>query len=283
MKQILILILFVYMGLSLHLHAQTKQVITYYDYQQLHPKEVYTVLTTPPFLKHGTYKVFNKDGSLFQVSNFFKGAVNGTCIEYFIGEHSKNVKVLGTFKMGKKDGAYKEYTYNDEGKYILIEEDVYLNDKKVSEKSFYPTTGELYFNKPYTGKWFKLDDKKDTMILGTCKNGHPIGVYYDFGAIDTITIWYNDKGAIIKQKSPDQDIALQADNIHYLITKYYKGFKQEEFFAIPDPDFTWRNDGTYKEYYGNGNLLRECEYSKGQLVDYGCHYFKENGSRDYSK
>ena len=235
--------------------AQTKQVITYYDYYKLHPKEVYTVLTTPPFLKHGTYKVFNEDGTLFRSATFFKNELNGTFIEYYTDDHSKFLHYVINYKMGKRNGSSKDYDYNDANVNYVLHDNIYVNGELIKENTFF-ASGKILSTKTETS-YTEWNETGEIIVSNKFKDGHPIGrviEYYDNEKIKS-DILYTNNG-----------------NIKYSIKYNEEGTRDtsEYLILIDSSDI---NDLIYfrKDYYQHNELHTK---SNGRLSDIG---FKQDG------
>ena len=89
-----------------------KLVQTYYDWNKIHPKEVYYVNTAGQ--KTGAYKLYNENGVVIKEYTYLNGQENGLCIDYAAtGANLRVVAAKGSFINGQPDGSYVQFCDED--------------------------------------------------------------------------------------------------------------------------------------------------------------------------
>lgn len=195
----------------------TKKVETYHDpYEKTSVYEVYTVLNTPPYEKHGNYKAYNTNKVLMADYNYLNGKKHGTCIDY--GGKEMNTKsdkfyldkplLISNYKNGVYHGDVIKYVYWNgqqiaaykssyiDGNTILTEERDYQNKLTKSlrlnglnfstfpngqrEKEYTLKNGE------YEGKYVEYYENGQISVATNYSNGNLSGKHIEYFPDGTI-------------------------------------------------------------------------------------------------
>ena len=126
-----LLIIAIFFITSQMVAQNVKTIKTWYDsYTQTKLHEIYTVLNTPPYLKHGNYKSYNENTILVLDENYSNGVLNGLHREYY-DEFPIEGKLVYemTYKNGQLNGWKITYEY-------WVNTTMYKNIQRI-KKEFY--------------------------------------------------------------------------------------------------------------------------------------------------
>jgi antitoxin component YwqK of YwqJK toxin-antitoxin module len=286
-------------------YAQSvKKVETYYDPSsktKIH--EVYSVVTQPPYLKHGLYKEFTESGKLKREVNYVNGKRNGTTTNYYTldGYYCKELPVfVENFRNDVLHGVQELYNCYD-GKYQKIQRTEYNNGSAISEMTWYSNgtkksqvvmnglCGTWYENgKPnneYTNlngdasgafkHWYENGQLAST---GKYLNGNLIGewtFYYEDGKIQTEKGFYADSrlrwvknydvnGNLKDELQSDSSKALVYVKTIYDTTNLKLVLAQYEQIMIDrSGNLELVNHGRYQKFFTNGELFQRGTYDLG--------------------
>ncbi len=261
--------------------------------------------------KNGVSKIYTAEGYLYLEISYKNNKKDGTAKCYF--ENSKQIRWTQNYTKDKLNGITScygqdgqlttEITFVNEVKCgwvkfyiegVLIQEQMYTNDKKNGQSFKYFPNGQIkheaYFkndkqigiSKQYyeTGELELLSYWKNDKINGlrvnyhkngkiraitTCKNGEYISPeyqYYEDGSLE----------AIIPAKDTGIELVYYLNGILKSEREYNKGKKcgNGKYYYEDgnlEADYNYKNDkrhGICKEYYSNGKLRLECEYKNGK-------------------
>lgn len=170
-----------------------KPVATFYDWNKIHPHEVYSINSTGQ--KTGAYKEYDQSGVVIKEYNYLNGLENGPCIDYAsTGNNQRAIKAKATFKNGQPEGYYVEYCrYTDYKE--KIQEGQYKNGKKTGLwKEWWcddDTRGILKSEGSYdadnqNGEWKTYARNGSILTKGSYSNGYKKeGMWYYYSSIDS--------------------------------------------------------------------------------------------------
>ena len=215
-----------------------KLVQTYYDWNKIHPKEVYYVNAAGQ--KSGSYKGYNESGVIIKEYNYLNGSENGLCIDYAAtGNNQRVIAAKGSFINGQPDGAYVQYC-DEDGYKSKVQEGRFKNGKK-------------------TGRWkewwcTEIYDNKYVNVLKS------VGVYKD-GQYDSIWSFYNNKGKIEKSIRYRNGVK-DAEWTGYV---YSKNGNLDSYgtYAGDDAEYDPKKNGLWHNYDSNGNLYYVGAFNYG--------------------
>lgn len=278
MKKIILSILIV---LACKLSIGQKLVQTYYDWNKIHPKEVYYVNSVGQ--KSGTYKQYDENGVVVAEYNFLNGEPNGLCIDYAAEEHNKR-SVIGktTYKNGVKDGYALEFD-PDNHYWNKLREGYYKDGKEngkwtkwFSSQGIHPDIIKAkwqYVNGVYNGLYTFYDDTDSGKVVGG-------GNYVNEIMVGKWTLMFNNYNQITYNKSTARLIlTVEFDNngkptgmgvIHDL--KNNKGHIEAEIASVV-PALTYNGKVTW--FYENGNKKQEVMFINGKRDGELLYYFED--------
>ncbi len=175
------------MTISQNSSAQNlRRVQTFYDpYRQLHIKEDYTVLNTPPYQMHGLYRLWDQDKVLFQETNYVNGKKHGLDKHYFnyLTDHGgvKTGKLWQSisYRNGVLDGSSIQYDYLNGGIQVKVKEMAYANGDIVKEMAFFPN-GTLSESIVLNGTCHTYFENSKLASRYTTKDGKLNGAYISY-------------------------------------------------------------------------------------------------------
>lgn len=213
-----------------------KLVQSYYDWNKIHPKEVYYVNAAGQ--KNGAYKLYDASGVVIKEYNFLNGAENGLCIDYVVtGNNQRVVAAKGSFINGQPNGAYVQYC-DEDGYKSKVQEGRYKNGEK-------------------TGKWKEwwCNEIYDNKYVNILKS---VGVYKD-GQYDSVWSFYNKKGQIEKTIRYRNGIG-DAEWTKYLYDN--TGTLRAKGICIgDDADNSAKKNGLWSFYNPDGSLTSRGNYN----------------------
>ena len=219
-----------------------KLVQTYYDWNKIHPKEVYYVNTAGQ--KTGAYKLYNENGVVIKEYTYLNGQENGLCIDYAAtGANLRVVAAKGSFINGQPDGSYVQFC-DEDGYKSKVQEGRYKNGKK-------------------TGKWKEwwCNEIYDNKYVGILKS---VGVYKN-GERDSVWSFYNNKGKIEKTVRFADGVQAR-EGIMYIYNKNgtlisYGPYVGDE--AEGDGPNGLKKNGVWHDYYDDGSISSISSFNYG--------------------
>lgn len=228
----------------------------------------------------GEYTEYYEDGKIKFTRIYKDGKANGPAKEYF---RNGQVSEEYTYVDDKYDGVYKSYYDNG----VLEREAKYVKGESIGKTKLYDFDGKLfaeyldgknkiksatYYDK--TGKViYTVDAQKNELDL---KKYNALGIVIEEGKVKKdfrVGTWkfYSDGGALLYIKTYDDKGVFNGK-----VEKYLVGEILDERYEMKDDEY----DGTYIEYFINGNKLREGNYVKGNKEGPWKYYFNNKNIRD---
>lgn len=176
-----------------------KPVTTYYDWNKIHPHEVYSVNSAGQ--KTGAYKEYDQNGVVIKEYNYLNGVENGLCIDYAAtGNNQRVLAAKATFKSGQPEGYFVQNCRYTDFKQKL-EEGQYKDGKKTGLWRQWwcddDTRGVLkevgYYNEGnQDGEWRTYSRAGVVLTIGSYRNGFMKNGVWSY---------YTEKGSLISRGS----------------------------------------------------------------------------------
>ncbi|MDX2189557.1 MAG: hypothetical protein SFY32_06820 [Bacteroidota bacterium] len=215
-----------------------KKVQTYYDYAHQYIKEEYTVIASPPYLKHGLYRMWDDRKTLVNETNYSNDKRNGLTKNYYTYLITEDRIKIGkvwqqmNYKNDVLSGNWVQYDYLKNGTQIKIEERVYTNGT-ISKQLTYFDNGVLSEVKVLNGQCLSYYDNSKLFEKYNVIDGVMNGSYFAY---------FQNGKVKVKAKYKD-DIAIDT------LTEYFENGKLKGFqYRNPQNKII----SIYKENYPNG-------------------------------
>ena len=248
--------------------------------------------------KNGVFKEYDRNGSLIEISKFEDDIIDIEAEESVILDirstyyEDGNVKTIGTYKEGKKEGTHR--VYDKEGNIInsfIYNQGDIIAEGIVDEKGLKQGPWKYYFGGDsikVEGEY--IDSKKENKWTYYYKNGvkKQIGRFKDGKATGT-WYWYYENGELKREEAylrgKEDGHSVEYDELGVIITEgeYIDGLKEGEwYYKVGDTEEkgNYRDGekyGTWVIRYDNGKLNFKGDFVDGRAQ--GKHkYYHRNGS-----
>jgi antitoxin component YwqK of YwqJK toxin-antitoxin module len=176
-------------------------VTTYYDWNKIHPNEIYYVNGAGQ--KTGAYKLYDKGGVVIKEYNYLNGQENGLCIDYAVnGDNKRVVAAKGSFIGGQPNGAFLQYCDEDGYKSKSLEGAYKMKKKiglwkewwctKIYDKQYVNVLKSIgaYKEGNYDGLWSYYNPTGTLDKRGTYMDGKEEGTWTFYDSSDSTKILY---------------------------------------------------------------------------------------------
>ena len=236
-----------FVGLALHGQAQkaptSKALIkrTYYDYQgrQLHEEYQYIQTATNRNCRHGYYKEYNRDGTIWRKHNFRNNRAEGRQLEYFTSGGQPWLEYDMTVHGDLMNGPYVRYS--GPGKRMMAGN--YANGFKEGLWTFYEPDGK-----------FGLDGKQAYTYHQDQKNG--------------VAYFYSADGVLREQQQYRDDKLYGEGQV--------KSYDEAGRLKSSGTYYNDQREGVFRNWYSNGQLHSEKTYRHDE-EEGPSTWYRENG------
>lgn len=214
---------------------------TYYDYQgrQLHEEYQYIKTATNHDCKHGYYKEYNRDGTLWRKHNYRNNRAEGHQLEYFTSDGQPWLEYDMTVHNDLMNGPYVRY--GEPGKRMMAGN--YVDGYKEGLWTFYEPDGK-----------YDLDGKKVYTYHHDQKNG--------------VAYFYSADGTLREQQQYRDDKLYGEGEV--------KAYDEAGKLISSGTYHNDLRDGVFQNWYPNGQLHSEQTYRHDQKEGPSTWY-RENG------